>query len=366
MSHRIRSQVGLASAGPNTTTSRALPANDVRLDRLKPALLRAAALLALTFTLPSTAPAAAPAAPRSVEQLAAVPLYQFTEPEVGAYLAHLHATEPDLRRRIVHLARKNLGQPYELYLLGEAPFETYDPQPLYCIGKSDCLVFVEHTLAMSLTADWAGFMRLLQRIRYHDGRIGVVTRNHFTEADWNPSNRWLAHDLTAELAGPRAVKFDEKIDRAGFLKNRYQLTVATPVEAHRDLYFPYAEAPALAPQLQDGDIVEVVRGIVKKGAPTNDIFGGNAWIGHVGLVAHGADGTLHLIHSAEPKVREETLAAFIARETAHNAERDAAGKPRLLGFKFLRLEPDPLANLKQLDGPDAPRVTLPSGSPIGK
>lgn len=325
----------------------------------------AALTLTCTFALPSAA-LAADSAPRSVAQLAATPLYQFTEPEVGTYLAHLHATEPDLRKRVLHLARKNLGQPYELYLLGEAPFETHDPQPLYCLTKSDCLVFTEHTLAMALSRDWTGFMRLLQRIRYRDGQIGVVTRNHFTESDWNPSNRWLARDITTELAGPRAVKFEEKIDRARFLKNRYKLTVSIPVEDHRDTFFPYAEAPTLATQLQDGDIIEVVRGIVKKGAPVNDIFGGNAWIGHVGLVAHGPDGALHIIHSAEPKVREEPLTAFIARETAHNAERDAAGKPRLLGFKFLRLETDPLANLRQLDGPNAPRVTLPSGISLGK
>ena len=82
--------------------------------------------------------------------LSAKPLYQFTEAEVGSYLAQLHATEPDLRKRVVHLARKNLGQPYELYLLGEMPFETYDPQPLYSLTKSDCLVFAEHTYAMAL------------------------------------------------------------------------------------------------------------------------------------------------------------------------------------------------------------------------
>lgn len=43
----------------------------------------------------------------------------------------------------------------------------------------------------------------------------------------------------------------------------------------------------------------------------------------------------------------------------------AAGKPRLLGFKFLRLEENPLANLRQLDGADAPRVTLPGGGNAG-
>ena len=33
----------------------------------------------------------------------------------------------------------------------------------------------------------------------------------------------------------------------------------------------------------------------------------------------------------------------------------------LLGFKFLRLEADPMANLRKIDGDDAPRVTLPRG-----
>ena len=159
----------------------------------------------LVFATAALAAESAPANP--LASLAAKPLYQFTEAEVGPYLAQLHATEPDLRQRVVHLARKNLGQPYELYLLGEMPFETYDPQPLYSLTRSDCLVFAEHTYAMALSRDWTGFMRLLQRIRYRDGHLGVATRNHFTETDWNPSNRWLLHDITTELTGATPVKF---------------------------------------------------------------------------------------------------------------------------------------------------------------
>lgn len=318
-----------------------------------------ALLLVIVFAAGSAVFAAESA--DNIQPLLAKPLYQFTEAEVGRYLAHLQATEPDLRRRIVDLARKNLGQPYEIYLLGELPFEAYDPQPLYSLGKSDCLVFTEHTYAMALGADWTGFMRLLQRIRYREGRIGVVTRNHFTETDWNPSNRWLVRDITAGIAGDRVLRFAEKIDRAKFLLGRYHLATAIPVENHTETCLPYAELARAAPHLRDGDCVEIVRGIVKPGVPASDIFGGAAWIGHVGLVAHAPDGTLTIIHSAAPAVREEPLAAFIARETARNAERDAAGQPRLIGFKFLRLEDQPLANLRQLDGPDAPRVTLPDG-----
>ena len=299
----------------------------------------------------------------AAEPLREKPLYQFTETEVGVYIGQLSAAEPDLRKRVVHLARKNIGQPYELYLLGEMPFETYDPQPLYCLGKSDCVVFAEHTYAMALSRDWPGFMRLLQRIRYHDGRIGVATRNHYTEADWNPSNRWLVHDITAEIAGEKAVPFAEKIDRAIFLLKRYGLKTDLPIEDHHDSYLPVAEIARALPHLQDGDFVNIIRGSNQPGHPFAEIYGGHAWVGHVGLVAHGADGALHLIHSAAPAVREEPLSEFIARSAAAARAPDAT--QRLLGFKFLRLENDPLANLRKIDGDQMPRVTLPSGASTG-
>ncbi len=101
--------------------------------------------------LAAQAMADAPAAAVDLAKLENKPLYEFSEAEVGAYLGQLQATEPSLRKRIVKLARKNLGQPYDLYLLGEMPFETYDPQPIYCLTKSDCVVFAEHTYAMALT-----------------------------------------------------------------------------------------------------------------------------------------------------------------------------------------------------------------------
>jgi hypothetical protein len=290
------------------------------------------------------------------------PLYKCSEAEVDKYLKFLSATEPDLRKRIVHLARKNIGQPYELYLLGEMPFEPYDPQPIYCLGKSDCLVFSEHTYAMALSHDWPGFMRLLQRIRYRDGQLGVATRNHYTEADWNISNRWLVEDITAELAGDKAIKFHEKIDRSRFLKGRYGLSVSIPVEEHDDIYLPYQEIERAKSRLQDGDFVNVVRATSKSNSsPQNEIFGGNAFVGHVGLIGHGPNGEVDFIHSSEPRVREQTIDSYISQSTKDLAAKDKAGKPRLVGFKFLRLREEPLKKLQAIDGPDTPRVTLPGG-----
>ena len=177
----------------------------------------------------------------------------------------MQQAEPDLRKRIVRLARKNLGQPYDIYLLGEMPFETYDPQPIYCLTKSDCVVFAEHTYAMALTGSWPEFMKLLQRIRYRDGQIGVATRNHYTEADWVKSNQWLVTDITGEIAGDKAVPFEERIDRKKFLKGRYDLDVNIPVEVHRDSICRTRRSTSAEGKLQDGDFVNVVRGVVKPG-----------------------------------------------------------------------------------------------------
>ncbi len=342
-------------------------------------MLGAAALHAQTpATTPATAAAAstsskpAPATPPAekfgvpvdkLQPLLDKPLYKFSEAEIGLYLKYLHAAEPDLRARIVSLARKNIGQPYEIYLLGEMPFETYDPQPIYCLSKSDCLVFCEHTYAMALSSDWSGFMRMLQRIRYRDGQLGVATRNHYTEADWNISNRWLVHDLTNELAGDKAGKFEEKIDRSKFLQSHFGVKTSFPVEDHKDTFIAIADLALALPHLQDGDFVNVVRcSIAPGGHPNTEVYGGNAWVGHTGLIAHGPDGTVHLIHSSEPAVREEPIADFVAR-SLKMAEAPGA-KQRLIGFKFLRLEQDPLANLRKLDGDQMPRVTLPGGASL--
>ena len=117
------------------------------------------------------------------------PLYTFNEAELARYLGHLQTQEPNLHKRLLRLARQAKGQPYDIYLLGEFPFEVHDTEPLYCLSRSDCLTFCEHMYAMALSDDFWVFLRALQRIRYRDGEIGMVTRNHYTLADWNRNKR---------------------------------------------------------------------------------------------------------------------------------------------------------------------------------
>lgn len=257
------------------------------------------------------------------------PLYRMQPAEVGRFLAWQQLDEPDLRRRIAALARKNIGQPYELYLLGEFPYETYDTQPLFSLAKSDCVVFAEHTYAMALTASWEEFFWVLQRIRYRDGVIGVATRNHYTEADWNVANNWLVTDVTRTLGAP-TQPYHQRIDRQNFLRKQFKIERDIPVQPFDDVYIAKQDVAAIEAQLQDGDFVNVI-----------SIRGNDAWASHVGLIVTGADGSRHILHSAEPQVREETLQGFIRRLGERDARQAGQNKPQLAGFKFLRLNDAP-------------------------
>ncbi|WP_313705744.1 N-acetylmuramoyl-L-alanine amidase-like domain-containing protein [Massilia sp.] len=294
--------------------------------RLACLLLASAALAGCASSPPKTTQTAP--APAPIETILQKQIYQMTPVEAGRYVAWVHEAEPDLRKRIAAIGRKNIGQPYILNLLGEFPFEVHDNLPLFSLDHSDCVVFAEHTYAMALSRSWEEFFWMLQRIRYKDGVIGVATRNHYTELDWNVSNRWLVTDVSAELAGANGPAYDMRVDRARFLKTRHNTVRDIPVETSRQAFVPKEQVAAIASQLQEGDFVNVIS--------TRD---GEHWASHVGLVVLGPNGERHFLHSAEPKVREETFESFMARAAEREAKNAREGRngQRLAGFKFLRL-----------------------------
>jgi len=264
----------------------------------------------------------------STEALLATPIYKMAPHDVNRYLAHMQRSEPDLRKRIVAIGRQNIGQPYMLNLLGEYPYELHDSLPLFSLEKSDCVVFAEHTYAMALSRSWEEFFWMLQRIRYRDGVIGVASRNHYTEVDWNTNNNWLVTDISALLTGPGGSSYQLKVDRARFLRTRHGTERAIAVQESREAYIASADLARVLPQMQEGDMVNVVSS-----------RNGSLYVSHVGLIAIGANGQRNFLNSAEPQVREESFEAFFKR-TAEREERNARdGKngQKLAGFKLLRL-----------------------------
>jgi hypothetical protein len=299
--------------------------------RLVPLLLLSAALAGCaTPPAPVAAPPAPPAAagPITLEALLHKQIYQMSPQEVQRYLAYIHEAEPDFRKRVAAIGRKNIGQPYLLNLLGEYPYELHDKLPLFSLDQSDCVVFAEHTYAMALSQSWEEFFWMLQRIRYKDGVIGVATRNHYTELDWNVNNGWLVSDISALLAGPNGPSYALTVDRSKFLRTRHHTETSIPVQSSREAYVAKDQVAAIAAQLQEGDFVNVI-----------STRNGESWASHVGLVVLGPNGERNFLNSAEPQVREESFDAFIARAAAREERNAREGKngQKLAGFKFLRL-----------------------------
>lgn len=307
--------------------------------------------------------------PTTVKKLISKPLYQFSEKELDLYLGYLQFIEPNLRKRIQHLARKSVNQKYDIFLLGEFPVEIYDPQPLYSLDKSDCVVFSEHIYAMALSYDWKSFFAMLQRIRYKNGQISLLTRNHYTELDWDRNNSWLVKDITKELAKDRTEYVTSTYDKSHFF-SKWGIGHQLPEDTLTWSYLPHQIVAEVMEQLKPGDFVNVIRG-----------YGDNKWVGHVGLITRGPDGIVNFLHSASPKVKEQPLLEYLSESLKQNKEREVKNKeiekhnkkvetipgekikqplPYFYGFKFLRLREDPLWELVKIDGFDAPKITIPS------
>lgn len=259
---------------------------------------------------------------RPLEVLKTLPTYQFNEAELDAYLKHLHATEPDPIKRLVHLARKNIGQPYDIYLLGEFPYETYDPDPMYCLEKSDCVTNVEHMYAEALGKDWPTFFKTLQRLRYKDGKVGMLTRNHETVADWDKNNAWLFEDPTKSLGDGKQWLPLRMTWRPSKFFAKFGIGQDLPDVPINDAFIPVANITTILPDLKEGDVVHIVRGNPET----------QQWVGHVGLVVFGEGGSVNFLHSAEPAVREQPLMDYVTKSKT------------TIGIKILR----PKANPQQL------------------
>lgn len=268
-----------------------------------------------------------------LEKLKNKPLYKMTPKEIDLYVGHMQKEEPDLRKRVIKLARQNLGQPYDIYLLGEFPYEVHDADPMFHLEKGDCVVFSEHMYAMALGHDWTSFFNWLQRIRYKDGVPGMTTRNHFTEADWNINNQWLVKDVTNELGATTVTQYREKIDRARFFRN-FGIGQDIPVEILDDTYIPAEAIESVGKNLQDGDFINIVRGV-----------GEGVWVGHVGLVAHNDKGEPTIIHSTEPKSVEQTIQSYVENNLKLNKVRREKGRAEFKGMKFLRLKAEDMEKM---------------------
>ena len=121
-----------------------------------------------------------------------------------------------------------LGMPYVTNPLGEGVKP--DKDPLIRYDAFDCVTFVETVLAN-------GDIGTLNKIRYKNGNIDFVNRNHFIETDWLENNSWLVENVSGEYA-PTKIR-NVKIDKKKWFKTVYNMDTDFAVRNVKLEYIPY-------------------------------------------------------------------------------------------------------------------------------
>ncbi len=161
-------------------------------------------------------------------------------------------------QRIEYYSNLLLGTKYVLGPLGEGEGSFPDPDPLYDFDKVDCVTFCEQVIALSIAKEgFDDFLDILLHIRYSQGNVDFISRNHYTYTDWIPNNSWLCNNITTFF--PQTKVMIEEIDREKFLKNNNVIIdYSIPIEIIHCSYVPENEIEVIEDLLQTGDIVMIV------------------------------------------------------------------------------------------------------------
>jgi len=129
-----------------------------------------------------------------------------------------------------YIGNQYLGVKYVNDPLGEeiAP----DTDPLIRFDAFDCMTFVETVLAN-------GDKEKLNKIRYKDGKIGFLTRNHFTESDWIENNADIVENVSGQYSNATAIR-TAIIDKQQWFKRVHNIDVDIPKRMIKLEYIPYA------------------------------------------------------------------------------------------------------------------------------
>ncbi|MCW8451877.1 N-acetylmuramoyl-L-alanine amidase-like domain-containing protein [Legionella quinlivanii] len=114
--------------------------------------------------------------------------------ELDQSIEKLYHTIPDISKlnmqaRLDKLSSSFVGKPYILGSLGEGDKAYFDQMTLYRFDGFDCETFVTSVLALALANNPTEYKVCLQKLRYQNGKVSFITRNHFTALDWNSNNQ---------------------------------------------------------------------------------------------------------------------------------------------------------------------------------
>lgn len=134
-------------------------------------------------------------------------------------------------QRLDAFSKMFIGRPYGFGgPLGEGPDGRYDQDPLYRFDTFDCTTFVETITSLALTRSVSEFEVMMNTIRYDDGVVDYLKRNHFTDLWWIPNNikNGLLTDITRELGQDKIEIASAEINLPGWLRKIHPEEIVVP------------------------------------------------------------------------------------------------------------------------------------------
>ncbi|WP_419419353.1 N-acetylmuramoyl-L-alanine amidase-like domain-containing protein [Legionella sp. D16C41] len=107
----------------------------------------------------------------------------------------------EMATRIDKISAYFLDRPYILGSLGEGSTAPFDQFPRYRTDGFDCETYVTTVIALALANQLTDFTQCLSKIRYYQGQVDYLARNHFTGLDWNGNNQQqgFVKDITTTI-----------------------------------------------------------------------------------------------------------------------------------------------------------------------
>lgn len=153
-------------------------------------------------------------------------IFDLNNKQIDEILTEVSKKNLTVTEKMEYFSEMFLEMPYNLTCSGDGPYALYETEPLVNFQQTNCMVYCEHVLALSISDSWDNFFNNLQQIRYEDGMIGMRTRNHYTMGDWLPVNDWLLHDVTVEVGGANSKSTTRTISHTKFLREKELLIYA--------------------------------------------------------------------------------------------------------------------------------------------
>lgn len=189
-----------------------------------------------------------------------------------------------------------LGARYLNSPLGEevAP----DNDPLIRFDAFDCTTFVETVISDNN-------LKKLNKIRYKNGQVDFLARNHFIETDWLQNNSDVVQNVSNRY-GPVQVR-SVKIDKKSWFKKVHNIETEFTPQVVDIEYIPYKNAKNILPEK-----TLVVLFITDK-PEIRDKIGTDLAVVHMGLLL--PNGMLRHASSTQGKVVDVDMDEYIDNRT---------------------------------------------------